>query len=346
MNSKNTILPPKELFKEHLLYEREFKLVKRYRQIAKRLFAREDHRIPIIVGPCSIHSFDSAIQYAALLKSMFAEVSETLFPIMRVYVEKPRTTTGWKGLLYDPYLDGSNDISTGIRTTRALLIQLARMGVPTATEFVNPLTAIYFKDLITWGFVGARTTSSQIHREFASSLEFPIGFKNNTDGNIQIAIDSIISTRAKHTFISLNKEGSPSIIHSKGNQFSHLVLRGSDISTNFDATSLENANSLQKKCNLGSRILVDCAHGNSRKSPLKQKEVFFEVAEELASGNQNIMGIMLESFIDEGCQIFNYSKPISSTISITDPCISWDDTETLLRWLNNSLKKKSQLLTV
>lgn len=343
MEFTNKIFSPKALFKEQVLYERELKLVKRYRQIARRVFAGEDTRIPVIVGPCSIHSIKGALKYAENLKQLFEEVSETLFPIMRVYVEKPRTTIGWKGLLYDPYLNGTNDIAAGIRSTRALLIKLARMGVPAATEFVSPITALYFKDLITWGFIGARTTASQVHREFAASVNFPIGFKNNTDGNLQIAIDSVISARTNHTYLSLDKEGTPTIVEARGNPFTHLVLRGSDIASNYDTKSVEHANYLQKKCGLFSKILVDCAHGNSKRNPSRQKEVFFEVAEEIAQGNANMLGLMLESYLEGGSQSFDHTSSMIANISITDPCISWDDTESLLRWLHNSLSKKSTL---
>ena len=238
---------PKALFLQQPLFEREAKLIKRYRQITKRIFAGEIDRMPVIVGPCSIHSVESALEYAMRIKHLYKEVSETLFPIMRVYVEKPRTTIGWKGLLYDPYLNGTNDIASGIRMVRSLLTQLARLGVPTATEFVNPITAIYFKDLITWGFIGARTSSSQIHREFASSLNFPIGFKNDLSGNLNIAINGIIGSRSSHTFLSLGVDGLATIVRSNGNPFSHLVLRGTDSHTNYDQQSIEHALFMQKK---------------------------------------------------------------------------------------------------
>ncbi len=344
--SKTPIYSPKSLFKEQPLFEREAKLVKRYRQIAKRICAGEIDRIPVIAGPCSIHSIEGALEYATRIKHLFKEVSETLFPIMRVYVEKPRTTVGWKGLLYDPYLNGSNDIASGIRAVRSLLSQIARLGVPTATEFVNPITALYFKDLITWGFIGARTSASQIHREFASSLTFPVGFKNDLSGNLHVAINSIIGSRSSHTYLSLNLDGSPAIVKSSGNPFTHLVMRGSDFQTNYDAQSIEQAMSIQKKSGLTSKVLIDCAHGNSKKNTQQQKEVFFEVSEQIALGNINILGLMLESFLEEGTQSFEHGAQISPFVSITDPCISWEDTETLLRWLNNSLKKSHASLIV
>ena len=345
MESRIKIYPPCQLFTEQPLYEREIKQVRRYRQIAKRIFAGEDNRIPVIVGPCSIHSVDSAIIYAKKLKALFDEVSETLFPVMRVYVEKPRTTTGWKGLLYDPYLNGTNDICAGIKSVRALLIQLARLGIPAATEFLNPITAQYFHDLISWGFIGARTSSSQIHREFVSSLNFPVGFKNSVDGNLQIPINSVISSRSNHTLFSIDSEGSPDIVKTTGNSFTHLVLRGSDTQSNHDPKNIEYATFLQKKCGVLSPVLIDCAHGNSKRNPAKQKDVFFEVANQISQGNANIMGLMMESYLEEGCQPFEYGDEVTSTISITDPCISWDDTETLLRWLNNALKKNSTLVS-
>lgn len=337
---------PKSLFSEQPLFEREAKIIKRYRQIAKRICAGEIDLIPIIVGPCSIHSIEGALEYAKRIKDLYQEVSETLFPIMRVYVEKPRTTIGWKGLLYDPFLNGTNDIASGIRAVRYLLTQLARLGIPTATEFVNPLTALYFKDLVTWGFIGARTSASQIHREFASSLTFPVGFKNDLNGNLHVAINSIIGARSSHTYLSLNTDGLPALIKSHGNPFTHLVLRGSDNHTNFDSESIEEAISIQGKSGLTNKVLIDCAHGNSKKNPGRQKEVFFEVSEQISSGNTHILGLMLESYLEEGNQPFEHGASISPTRSITDPCISWEDTETLLRWLNNSLKKTQAMLLV
>lgn len=340
MNFTKTVPSPKTLFQEYPIFERQQKMIKRYRHIARRVFAREDHRVPVIVGPCSIHSVTAALEYARRLSSLLDEVSETLFPIMRVYVEKPRTTIGWKGLLYDPYLNGTNNMVAGIQETRSLLTKLADLGIPCATEFVSPLTAQYFKDLITWGFIGARTTASQTHRELASALKFPVGFKNSVDGNLQIAIDSVVAARAEHTFLSLNDEGKAAIVKGAGNPFTHLVLRGSDTDTNYSAGCIEHARRLQEESGLFTPILVDCAHGNSKKNPDSQKEVFFEVAEQIAQGNRMILGLMVESYLDEGSQTFDHKTSLSNQVSITDPCISWNDTETLLRWLDSSLKKE------
>ena len=337
---------PNALFKELPLLERDAKQIKRYRQIAKQILVGQSPLIPVIVGPCSIHSIQGALEYATKLKTLHQEVSETLFPIMRVYVEKPRTTIGWKGLLYDPYLNGSNDIAHGIKLVRKLLLQLTQMGIAIATEFVNPISAGYFEDLITWGFIGARTTASQIHREFVSTLNFPVGFKNDINGNLQVAIHSLVSAKSSHTFLSQGKDGTPNIIFSPGNRFTHLVLRGSDDETNYDVQSIEKAASLQKNSNLPGKILIDCAHGNSKKNPQKQKEVFFEVAEEISSQNPHILGIMLESFLSEGNQPLDQKSSLSDHLSITDPCISWEDTETLLKWFNHTLKKSTSLISV
>lgn len=340
LNNSQTIPPPQEFAKHYPLHQREAKLIGRYRQIARRIVSGLDHRIPLIIGPCSIHSIDAALEYAYRLKKLCEEVADTLFPVMRVYVEKPRTVLGWKGFIYDPYLNGTNDLASGIAMTRTLFLEITRLGMPIACEFLHPLITPYYKDLVTWGFIGARTTSSQPHRELASSLNFPIGIKNDINGNYQAAIDTIVATRSSHMLFSIDHNGHPSSTHTSGNMFTHLVLRGGEKCTNYDSASIRAAYALQKSSGIVTPILIDCAHSNSQKNPKKQKEVFFEAATQLANHPASLLGLMMESYLNEGQQSFDYGASFDPSISITDPCIGWEDTETMVRWLHQSLLTK------
>jgi 3-deoxy-7-phosphoheptulonate synthase len=267
-------------------------------------------KIAIIAGPCSLHNPASAIEYARRLKALSDQVDKTFFIVMRAYLEKPRTKMGWKGYLYDPYLDGSCDIAKGLYLSRELLLELADIGLPLATEFLDPLTAPYYEDLISWGFIVARTTSSSIHRQLASCLEMPVGLKNSTEGSVETAIHGIKCARQPHTFISSDKEGHLFIKQTDGNSDTHLVLRGSDTGPNYDNESVRQVAAQLKEAGIHSKILVDCSHGNSGKIHEKQLSVFNRVISQLVSDDFNIMGVMLESFLEEGNQ--SISENVSS----------------------------------
>lgn len=331
------IYSPKTL-REQLLFSEETQAsVAAHREAAQSIFLRKDPRIPLIVGPCSIHNVESAIKYAELLKNLSDKVSDKCFLVMRVYVEKPRTTIGWKGLLYDPYLNGSDDILQGIKISRELMIKIAEIGLPIATEFLNPLTAYYYHDLISWGFIGARTSASQVHRELASLLPIPIGFKNLTDGNVAIPINSIIASRTSHSFIGIDNEGYLSMIQSTGNPYSHLVLRGSDTSYNYDRQSILSSIAQQNNSGLHSPIIVDCSHGNSQKNPEMQEVVFKEVLDHIELGIGDILGMMLESNILSGAQSFELGSTFNNDQSITDACLSFEETEKLVLFAYKAL---------
>lgn len=299
---------------------------------AKAILSGADHRKVIIVGPCSVHDKKSTLEYASRLKELAQEVSESLFLVMRVYVEKPRTALGWKGLLYDPHLDGSGDVQTGLIWTRELFTQLIEMGMPIATEFVDPITAFYFQDLVTWGFIGARTSASQPHRQLASMLQFPIGFKNDLQGALQEALNGALSARHSHHLIGVSDEGHLSAMQSRGNPWSHIVLRGADTHSNYDECSVCDAIASLQQMRLPPRLMIDCAHGNSNKDPKLQPVAYHAVLEQIAEGKEEIIGMMLESHLEEGSQVLSEDpSQLKYATSITDSCMSWATTEELIR---------------
>jgi 3-deoxy-7-phosphoheptulonate synthase len=326
-----TIPSPIEAKKAFPLSVKGLAFIEKSRKIARAIVEGKDPRCAVIVGPCSIHDFGSAIEYAALLKTLEEKVNEQFFVVMRVFVEKPRTKIGWKGFLYDPFLDGSNKTDQGILLTRKLLVKLAEMGVPAATEFVDPLFAPYIEDLVTWGFVGARTSASQPHRQMASGLNFPIGFKNQVDGNTDLAIDGIWSARTRHTHISINPEGRVAKTLTRGNPHAHLVLRGSDQKSNFDPISVQGVQLKMFQQKMEGRILIDCSHGNSQKRAELQPVSFSSVIKQIRAGNSGIMGLMLESFLENGRQSLDgSSENLLYGTSITDSCLGWKETEELV----------------
>jgi 3-deoxy-7-phosphoheptulonate synthase len=312
---------------------------------AKQIVLGKDHRKAIIVGPCSIHDRKSALEYAIRFKQLAQKVEKSCLLVMRVYVEKPRTITGWTGWLYDPHLDGSHQIETGLRWTRELFTTLVEMGIPIATEFVDPLTAFYFHDLITWGFIGARTSASQPHRQLASALPMPVGFKNSTDGNLDLAIHGIIAAQAPHRYIQVGQEGRLCSAQSEGNPFSHLVLRGAHDLPNYDDESVQIALEKLKQTRLNSRLMIDCAHGNSQKRHENQREVFKTVLEQIGSGNDKILGMMLESHLESGNQPLSENPAmLEYGVSITDPCIDWEVTEELVYSADESFSSSGSIL--
>ncbi len=293
-----------------------------------------DSRFMVIVGPCSIHDGDAALEYAERLYRCSRELTDRLLVIMRVYFEKPRTTTGWKGLIYDPHLDNSFDIEAGLRQARRLLLSLAEMGIHAGTEFLDPIVPQYLADLVSWATIGARTTESQTHRQMASGLRMPVGFKNGTDGNVQVAIDAVVSARSPHGFMGLDADGRTAIIRTAGNPDSHLVLRGGNNGPNFNQATVENAQKQLGEAGLRPHLLVDCSHGNSNKEHRNQSRTLRDVVNQRMKGNKHIAGCMLESNLNPGNQrLEGGSYRLRYGVSITDACIGWDETEELLIWL-------------
>lgn len=328
-------LPTPEQIKSELPLE--FKQpIDDFRKQAKSILERRDERLAVIVGPCSIHDFDSAYEYAQRLKALSLEISPSFFPIMRFFIEKPRTKLGWKGMLYDPHLDGSNDISEGIQKSRRLFLEITKLGIPCAVELLEPLIAPYFDDLITWGLIGARTSASQPHRQLASGLDFPIGFKNDVQGHFDVALHGILASRIPHTHIGIDPKGRISALQTKGNAFTHLVLRGSDKFPNYNSVHVQEAIQAMKEHNIKPKLLIDCSHGNCGKNHKKQAEVFESVIQQ-ARESKAIAGLMLESHIYPGKQPLNEDpKELRYGLSITDPCMGWDETEELLRSMSMS----------
>jgi 3-deoxy-7-phosphoheptulonate synthase len=316
------------------------------RQSVTRILKQQDPRLLVVVGPCSIHDVKGALEYGTLLSSIRKDLSEQLEIVMRVYFEKPRTTLGWKGLINDPHLDGSYDIETGLKRARELLLELTALGLPTATEFLDPIIPQYIDDLLTWAAVGARTTESQTHREMASGLSMPVGFKNGTDGSLQIALDAMISARSPHSFLGIDQEGVTSIIRTTGNAIGHVVLRGGRARPNYDAASLRDAEQQLGKAGLPAVLMVDCSHANSGKQHARQEEVWMSVIDQRVEGNQAIIGVMLESYLHEGSQPFP-RKPaeLCYGVSITDACLGWEATERMLRWAAKHLVRRNPAAT-
>lgn len=328
---------PSEVKKLYPLSQKAQSFITDMRRQSQHILTGKDERKAIIVGPCSVHDKLATLEYAKRFKKLSAEVKETCFLVMRVYFEKSRTSTGWKGLLYDPHLDGTHDICTGLLWTRELLLILADLQVPVATEFVDPLAACYFEDLITWGFIGARTSASQPHRQFASSLSIPIGFKNSTDGNLDHAIHGVATSSISHVFLSVDEEGQLCMKQSRGNPHTHIVLRGAHNFTNYDASSVTHAMDKLEKLHLSARIMIDCSHGNCQKQSEKQKDVFLNIIQQIEQGNDAICGIMLESHIEKGYQSLGDPSSLKYAVSITDPCIDWKTTESLILAAHHSL---------
>ncbi len=303
------------------------------RQTIANILDDRDKRLLVIVGPCSIHDPDAALEYAAQLKTLADQLQEQLFIVLRVYFEKPRTVIGWKGLINDPDLDGSFNINHGLRVARKLLLDVNELGLPAASEFLDTTLGQYYADLISWGAIGARTVESQVHRELASGLSMPVGFKNRTDGDIQVAIDAIQAARHSHWFPSLTHEGAPAILETTGNPDTHLVLRGGKSGPNYDAESIYLACQKLKQAGLRRRVMVDCSHANSEKDHNKQGNVVLSISERLAAGDRQVFGLMLESHLHAGRQDLIKGQPLKYGQSITDACIDFRQTEKLLRQL-------------
>ncbi len=303
------------------------------------ILAGEDDRLLAIVGPCSIHDPAAAMDYAAKLKAEADRLADELFIVMRVYFEKPRTTVGWKGLINDPDLDNTFKINKGLHLARQLLADLAEMGLPAGTEYLDLISPQYCADLVAWGAIGARTTESQTHRELSSGLSCPVGFKNATDGAIQVAIDAIKSASQPHHFLSVTKQGNSAIFQTAGNEDCHVILRGG-AHPNYDMFSVDDACALLEKAGLPPRVMIDASHANSRKQPARQIDVTNDIATQIARGDKRIIGVMLESNLVEGRQDVVAGQPLTYGQSITDACMSWDDTEVLLKELSEAVRQR------
>lgn len=311
------------------------------RDQVRKILNGEDSRLLVIVGPCSIHSEELAVEYAGQLKRLSDDLKDRLMIVMRVYFEKPRTTVGWKGLIYDPHLDDSFDIEAGLRTARRLLLKLGQMGLYAGTEFLDPIVPQYLAGLITWATIGARTTESQIHRQMASGLSMPVGFKNGTDGNAQIAVDAMLSARSPHGFLGLDHQGRTALVRTTGNPDGHLVLRGGNQGPNFGSDSVAEAKARLERAGVRSQIMVDCSHGNSNKDHTQQGVAFKDVVAQKASGDQDIIGVMLESNLNEGNQkLCENPADLMYGVSITDACIGWAETESLLSWAYDAVAER------
>ena len=305
------------------------------RRCVGNILERRDRRLLVVVGPCSIHDTDAAIEYAGRLRRIARETSESLYIVMRAYFEKPRTTVGWKGFINDPYLDDTFRIEDGIRRARKLLIDITRMGLPLSTEALDPIMPQYLHDLITWSAIGARTTESQTHREMASGLSSIVGVKNGTDGSLAVAVNALESMTRPHRFLGINPSGQVAVIHTRGNDLAHIVLRGGNSGTNYDAASVRACEEALCEAGLAANIMVDCSHANSNKDHRKQPLVARAVTRQIEDGNESIIGIMLESNLADGGQPL--SGNLRYGVSITDACIGWECTESLLRELAGRL---------
>ncbi|HWH78477.1 MAG TPA: 3-deoxy-7-phosphoheptulonate synthase, partial [Candidatus Binatus sp.] len=302
------------------------------RESIEHILDRDDHRLFVVVGPCSIHDPVAGHDYAQRLKKLADDVSDTLFLVMRVYFEKPRTSVGWKGFINDPHMDDSFHIEEGMGKAREFLLRVTELGLPTGTEALDPITPQYLGDLISWTAIGARTSESQTHREMASGLSTPVGFKNSTDGNIEVAINAIKSARRAHNFLGINREGRSSIVRTRGNRYGHIVLRGGGERPNYDTVSIALTEKALADANFSANIVVDCSHANSSKDPYVQPLVMLDCVRQIRDGSQSIVGMMVESNIEGGNQaIPSDLSQLKYGCSVTDPCIDWSTTESMIR---------------
>ena len=308
------------------------------RRLVTDILSGRDPRLLVVVGPCSIHDPKAALEYAGRLNALRTEVADKLCLVMRVYFEKPRTTVGWKGLISDPHLDDSYDIEEGLRLARRLLLDINAMGLPTATEMLDPITPQYLADLVSWTAIGARTTESQTHRQMASGLSMPVGFKNGTDGGLQIALDAMTSARSPHHFLGIEQEGFTCVIKTTGNPDGHVVLRGGRDSTNYDPASIAAAEQSLAKAGLDPVVMVDCSHANSGKVHTRQEEVWQSVIDQRVGGTRSLIGLMVESHLHEGAQkLTGGLEDLQYGVSITDACVNWETTERMIRQAHQRL---------
>jgi 3-deoxy-7-phosphoheptulonate synthase len=331
--------PPAKLLGDFPIAEKAAQTVFETRQAIHRILHGADDRLLVIMGPCSIHDVKAAKEYAARLKEVKERAAADLLIMMRVYFEKPRTTVGWKGLINDPNLDGSFQINEGLRVGRQLLLELNQSGMPAGLEFLDMITPQYIADLVSWGAIGARTTESQVHRELASGLSCPVGFKNGTDGNVRIAMDAIRAAQAPHHFLSVTKDGHSAIVSTMGNEDCHIILRGGKL-PNYDAANVDATAKSLAESGIAARIMIDCSHGNSGKEPAKQVSVGQDVAGQIAAGDARIFGVMIESHLKAGRQDLVPGKQLVYGQSITDACVGWEDSRALIDTLANAVRQR------
>jgi 3-deoxy-7-phosphoheptulonate synthase len=337
--AQDVLLTPEEVKRRVPMTPRAQSTVLDARLAVESILDRRDHRFVVVVGPCSIHDPAAALDYAQRLKRLADEVSDTLYIVMRVYFEKPRTTTGWKGLINDPHMNDSFDIEEGLQVARRVLLDINELGLPTGTEALDPISPQYLSDLIAWSAIGARTTESQTHREMASGLSTPVGFKNGTDGGLLVAVNALLSVSKPHSFLGIDQDGQVAVIRTKGNRYGHIVLRGGAKGPNYDSVTIALVEKELAKNSLPANIVVDCSHANSNKDPSLQPLVMNDVVHQVIEGNQSIVGTMLESNINAGNQPIPADlSQLKYGVSVTDACIDWTSTEKLLRDARQKLK--------
>jgi 3-deoxy-7-phosphoheptulonate synthase len=327
------LISPRTLRDQLPMTDEATRTVAASRDAVTRIIRGEDPRMLLVVGPCSIHDAKSAVEYAQRLNALRKEFASRFELIMRVYFEKPRTTVGWKGLISDPHLDGTEDLEQGLIRARKMLLDIVASGLPAATEFLDPIVPQYIADLVSWAAIGARTTESQTHRMMASGLSMPVGFKNSTDGSLQVAIDAMAAAMSPHSFLGLDEDGVLSIVRTTGNPVGHVVLRGGRLQPNYDSESIRLAEEALAKAKLPRVLMVDCSHANSGKQPARQEDVWRSLIDQRLAGNKSIMSAMIESHLFEGAQpIPKNLAELRYGVSITDPCMGWETTERMLRW--------------
>lgn len=339
VQSQEILITPQQLKAEVPMSEKAALSIAESREVIRNILDGKDHRLFVVVGPCSIHDIDAAMDYARRLKALANELQDTLYIVMRVYFEKPRTTVGWKGLINDPHLNDTFKIQEGLHIGRQLLLDIAELGLPTSTEALDPISPQYMQDCIAWSAIGARTTESQTHREMASGLSCAVGFKNGTDGGLDVAMNAIQSASKPHRFLGINGQGQVAVIHTKGNPYAHVVLRGGSNGPNYDSVHINLTEQALAKAGASNNIMVDCSHANSSKKPELQPRVVGDVANQIVAGNCSIVALMIESNIHAG----NQSIPEDLTqlkygVSVTDGCIDWETTEDSLRKLRDKIK--------
>ena len=334
------LVPPSQLKQEYPVPPEATERVAESRRVIGSILRGEDPRLLAVVGPCSIHDPAAALEYATRLAELRNEVSETMHVVLRVYFEKPRTRLGWRGLILDPALDGSGDIQTGLRTARKLLLDIAELGLPTGSEMLDPIVPQFLDDLVSWASIGARTTESQTHREMASGLSMPVGFKNGTDGSIESAVNAFSSSMHSHSFIGIDQHGVTCVLNTTGNEMGHVILRGGRGGPNYHDEQVEDTVAALEEASLPARVMVDCSHMNSRRDHTRQQKVLRSVVRQRVQGQDAIIGFMLESNLKPGKQpIPERPQQLEYGLSITDACIGWDETAELLRWADRKLRR-------
>jgi 3-deoxy-7-phosphoheptulonate synthase len=336
------LVSPAEILEDLPLGTKREDAVLGHRAEVKAILDRDDDRLLVVVGPCSVHDPDAATEYAGRLAERASDLRDDLCVAMRVYFEKPRTTTGWKGLINDPHLDGTRDVNFGLHTARTLLLEVTDLGLPIGCEFLDPITPQYISDVVAWGAIGARTTESQIHRQLASGLSMPVGFKNGTAGSVKLAVDAVRAAAAPHAFAGVDVSGTPAILYTEGNEDCHVILRGGKGAPNYGPSSVGEALEQLRAAGLAERVVIDASHDNSGKDHERQPEVVSEISDQIAGGNGAIAGVMMESFLVAGRQDLESDEPLVYGQSITDACMDWDHTVLTLDRLASAVRKRRE----